>query len=98
MNPLPNPIAGTWMDSEIDWAETHTKVSEAEVDRFIADRLPVPPVPAECCTELQADPDPSPFVFPLEPILTRHQWLGPVLVTCVVVIWMCVDAYLESTR
>ena len=38
----------------------------------------------------------APFVFPLEPILSRHPWLGPVLVTCVVIVWTCLDAYLES--
>jgi hypothetical protein len=35
--------------------------------------------------------------FFLEPYLARYPWLGPVLVTCVVVIWTCVDAYLEAT-
>lgn len=31
--------------------------------------------------------------FPLEPYLARHAWLGPVLVVCVVFVWMCVDGY-----
>lgn len=34
--------------------------------------------------------------FPLEPLLCRYPWLGPVLVVCVVAIWACVDAYLEG--
>lgn len=122
MNTLPNPIHGDWADSMSEWAVTHQRVSEAELDRFIAEmHAPAPvlpfggcdcslglaecqcccrplPAPAECCSVLLADPDPAPFVFPLEPILTRHPWLGPVLVTCIVVVWMCVDAYLEPTQ
>lgn len=35
--------------------------------------------------------------FPLTPYFTRHPWLGPVMVACVVVIWLCLDGYLEMT-
>ncbi len=56
------------------------------------------PAPAEACTELGIESQPAPFVFPLEPILTCHPWLGPVLVACVVVVWTCLDAYLESAQ
>lgn len=55
-----------------------------------------PPAPAEACTELLADPDRAPFVFPLEPILTRHQWLGPTLLALVCFVWLCIDGYLEN--
>lgn len=38
----------------------------------------------------------SRFFF-LAPYLARYPWLGPVLITCVVIVWMCLDAYLEAT-
>lgn len=52
------------------------------------------PSPQAC---QQPEPASRPFAFPLEPLLTRHPWLGPVLVTCVVIVWTCLDAYLETT-
>lgn len=33
--------------------------------------------------------------FPLEPYFTRHPWLGFVMLACVVLIWLCIDSYLE---
>ena len=33
--------------------------------------------------------------FPLEPYFARFPWLGPVMVACVVVVWLCLDGYLE---
>jgi hypothetical protein len=36
--------------------------------------------------------------FPLQPLFCRHPWLGPVMVACVVIVWLCVDAYLEMTQ
>ncbi|HEU6455939.1 MAG TPA: hypothetical protein VN201_10765, partial [Roseateles sp.] len=50
----------------------------------------------QACERPQDEPDLSRFFF-LAPYLARHPWLGPVLVTCVVVVWTCIDAYLEST-
>lgn len=48
-----------WQDSVADWAVSHQKLTEAELDRFIADRDPIPPVPAdapaEACTEMGAN-------------------------------------------
>lgn len=35
--------------------------------------------------------------FFLAPYLSRHPWLGPVLVACLVIVWTCLDAYLENT-
>lgn len=60
----------------------------------------VPAEAAQACTELGAEtapePDLSRFFF-LAPYLTRHPWLGPVLIACVLVVWTCIDAYLEQT-
>lgn len=97
MNTLPNPVHGDWADSMAEWAMRNPLVAaRPEFAPTQAEVHEVQPQPAECCTELQADPEPAPFVFPLEPILTRHPWLGPVLVALVVIVWTCLDAYLES--
>ena len=42
MNIRPSTAPHDWLDSECDWSETHQKISEAELDRFIAARIPVP--------------------------------------------------------
>lgn len=34
--------------------------------------------------------------FPLEPYLTRHVWLGPLLLALVGFVWLCMDGYLEN--
>lgn len=34
--------------------------------------------------------------YPLEPYLTRYPWLGPVLTALVIVVWLCLDGYLEN--
>lgn len=57
---------------------------------------PMPLRAAEACSELLADPDEPPFVFPLEPILTRHPWFGLTLLALVCFVWLCVDGYLEN--
>lgn len=51
--PLADPYE--WQDSVADWAVSHQKLTEAELDRFIAERDPVPPIPAEAATELGAE-------------------------------------------
>lgn len=105
MNTLPNPLHGDWVDSIAEWSVTHQKISEAELDRFIAERhtLPIPllteepqqPVPAECCTELGAEPA-NLSGLPLEPYLNRHKWLGPLMVALIGFVWLCIDGYLEN--
>lgn len=53
------------------------------------------PMPAEACTELGAKPD-NLSGFPLEPYLTRHVWLGPLLIALIGFVWLCIDGYLEA--
>lgn len=44
----------------------------------------------------QPEPVPAGYVFPLEPILTRHQWLGPTLLALICFVWLCIDGYMEN--
>lgn len=98
MNTLPNPIHGDWVDSMAEWAvrNRHECVGTCETAAGCSCAPAVPPAPAEACSELLADPERAPFVFPLEPILTRHQWLGPTLLALVCFVWLCIDGYLAN--
>lgn len=34
--------------------------------------------------------------FPLEPLLSRYEWLGPLLLALVGFLWLCADGYLAA--
>lgn len=46
-------------------------------------------------TEIGAEPE-NLSGLPLEPLLTRHWWLGPLLVAVVCFVWLCADGHLAS--
>lgn len=51
----------------------------------------------EACPTPQACHQPENLSgFPLEPILARHSWLGPVMVALLVIVWLCLDGYFEA--
>lgn len=94
------PGAGTLDEHELDaacWRKRPVVLTREQIDGADSMADWAQPAPAEACSELLADADAPGFTFPLESILTRHPWLGPVLVTVVVIVWTCLDAFLEST-
>lgn len=50
---------------------------------------------ASAATEIGAEPE-NLSGLPLEPLLARHAWLGPLLVAVVCAVWLCTDGYLAA--
>lgn len=92
MNTLPNPLHGDWADSMADWAVTHQPLTEAELDRFIAEMHPPLPQPAEACTELGAEPPPR-VVDTLRRRRAITAWLAVTLAA--VICGVCLAGYLR---